>query len=284
MDLKELLGDIGMARKKSSIKNKRLFWALGAIALLLLAVPVGVWIGNQVNGWRADSYAYDQMENVTSEYYEAPIIESSDTEAKVVSLNDTTITEETPTWDTTSEWDQVIITSTGTDVSLIFNLNISAEDLLRSNDFQVRMKFNGSKPLDVSIETCKFDGITLTTSQVWSKSISNGSQVAYWNWTPTEILEAHDNLNQDPTDESWIRIVIEGGDTSKLTTGDTVQFQVAIGGPDNLLTWSSYGIMTTTATLLGIGLAVMALFASPLVNPVSGGGYLSKGYKKYRRS
>lgn len=268
--------------KFGKLKNKRAFWALGAIALLFLAVPLGVWIGNEINTWRSDTYAYDQMENVTSEYYEAPIIESSDTEAKVVSLNDTTITEETPTWDTVSEWDQLIVTSTGTDVSLIFNLNISAEDLMRSSDYQMRMKLNGSKALDLSIEVCKFDGVAFTSSEVWSGHVSNGSEVNYWNWTPTEVLEAHDIQDLEPTDESWIRIIISGADGDKLTTGDTVQFQIAKGGPDNLTTWSSYGIMTTTTTLLGIGLMIMALFASPLVNPISGGGYAGKGYAWYK--
>lgn len=258
----------------------------GAILLLMVLLPVGIWAANSVNGLLTSGYTYAQQENTTA-FYVGPILDGLDAEYRFASVNGTTIVEETPVWDELSEWDSVTITHTGTDCSMYFNWNVTLADLLASRDYTFRMKFNSSKALDVTINAVKFDGVTLTSVELFTGSVENESSELSWTWKPMDLLEPKTTLNKEITDESYLQIILEGGDTAKLTTGDTVQFQFALGEPDNLYTFTSGGILTTTAVFGGLSFFVLGMASTSAWNPLTNGplhGYGQKGLAKARKS
>lgn len=259
---------------------------IGAIMILMVGVPLAITGANSINGWLSDTYAFTQTENVTG-FYDGPLVDGEDDEGRYASVNGTStisITEETPVWDTIVEWDQVTITSTGEDVRVVWNLNYSVSDLMRSGDYQLRMKFNGSKGLDITINAVKYDGVTFTSWEVYTGHVSNGSQVEYWNWTPTQILDAVNNINADPTDETYLQLIVEGEDADvKLTTGDVIQFQFALGGADNVYAFTSWQILSGVSAILSLTFLTLSFGATPMWDPITKGpahGMATKYYKK----
>lgn len=263
--------------------NKKKLYTNIALSVLALTFFIcgpflGVFTVEKVNGWLSDGYEYDQIENVTA-FYTAPFLEEKSTEARYASVNGTgssaTVTSETPLWDLTTEWDQVTITSTGPDVKVMFNVNMTTKELMEDPYYQMRMRFNGTKGMDLTVEAVKYDGITMTSVELWTGHVSNGSQVAYWNWTPIEILEGHSDLDSEKSDEVWIRIVLEGETGTNLTTGDEIDFQFAFGGPGNSYSLSSWGLFNFLGIGGGIVYGFFALLATPLLD-IRGGGHIGK--------
>jgi hypothetical protein len=259
---------------------------IGAVFVLMAGIPLAITGANSINGWLSDTYAFTQVENATG-YYEGPLVDGEDTEGRYASVNGTStisITEETPVWDTSADWDQVTITSTGEDARMVWNLNYSINDLLRSENYQFRMKFNGTKGLDITINAVKFDGITLTSWEVYSSHVSNGSQVEYWNWTPTQILDDYNNHDAEATDESYIQVIVEGEGDTELTTGDVIQFQFAFGGPDNAYAFSSYQILIGVSAILIVVFLLLGIGATDLWDPITKGPLHGQGTKYYRKA
>jgi hypothetical protein len=144
------------------------------------------------------------------------------------------------------------------------------------------VKTNGSKALDLKIEACKSDGVTLSTVELFTAEIGNKSQITTWDYTATQILEAKNTLNAAATDKVWIRIAISGGGTQKLTTADTVQFQFAHRGVDNVYSRSNEDMMGITAVILGIVFIILGVIATPFIN-LDGTGKAQTAYSKATR-
>ena len=96
-----------------NIRSKRqvdIYLMVGAILLLFVGLPVGLWGANTFNSFLAGTATETQVENTTS-FYEGPILDGIATEGRYASVNNSVITAETPTWDTVTEWDQVVLTT-----------------------------------------------------------------------------------------------------------------------------------------------------------------------------
>lgn len=270
-----------------NIRNKRqvdIYLMVGAILLLFVGLPVALWGANTFNSFLAGTATETQVENVTA-FYEGPILDGKATEGRFGSFGNNTVTVEVPTWDTVTEWDQVVLTTSGTDAKMIFNWNTTVDGLLKSKDYQFRMKLNGTKALAVTINAVKYDGVTLTS--VLCKSfphVGNLSQTIYWNYSGTDLLGVISGLNPATTDEVYIQIIIEGYGTTKLTTGDTIQFQFALVGPSNAYSFTNWQIMTGFATIGGIAFFFVAMASTSYWNPLSGDGKVQKGYRKAKTS
>lgn len=268
-------------------KSKRqvdVYLMVGAVLLLFVGLPVALWGANSFNSLLAGTATETQVENVTA-FYEGPIIDGKATEGKFASVNNTVITTEVPTWDTVTEWDQVVLTTSGTDAKMIFNWNTTVEELLKSKDYQLRMKTNGTKALAITINAVKYDGVSLTSVEcVTFAHLGNKSQVVYWNWTGTDLLAIQTALNPSATDEVYIQIIIEGYGTTKLTTGDTIQFQFARIGPSNAYSFTNWQIMTGFATIGGIAFFFIAMASTSYWNPLQGNGKIQKAGRKAKRS
>jgi hypothetical protein len=239
---------------------------IGALAVLLLALPIACWTVNNISGWISATNTYDQLDNVTSEYYEGPVLDG-DNEFAVASINGTTVTEETFVKDTSGDWDQVTISSTEADNILVFNLNSSVEDLLNSRISELRMKFNGSKALDITVQAVKWDTVTLTKHIMFEGEVANESQILYYNMTPLDLLNAKTVLNAEPTDSQWIQILVTAKDTTKLETADVIQFQFAYGEPSNLNVLQNIDILQTTAVIMGVIFFFLAMASTKYWNP-----------------
>ena len=276
------MGTIGWKKARLNILA-----SMFAIVMTLAGPVVGTAGANMWNEWTSGgSIDYTQIENTTA-YLSAPFVEEKiSTEARYASVNGTgtsaNITAETPTWDTTTEWDQVTITSTGTDVKLIFNLNITLDELLDTKNTEMRIKTNGSKALEITIEAVKSDGVDLKTHELYNKEVANLSQKAVWDFDPTDILEASNELDPAKTDDVWIRIIIEGKGTTKLTTADVVQFQFAWGGNDNVYALSSEDALGMTAVIMGLLYLILAVLATPMLN-IDGDGSVQKTFRQAAR-
>ena len=264
------------------VRSKRkieIFLMVGAILLLIVGIPCGIYIANNYNRVVAGTYSYTQQETDTA-LHTGPIVEGDNdigSEYRVASVNGTTtvtVTNESVSWDVVSEWDQITLTSTGTDNEIYFNWNQTPEKLMAGDNYQLRIKTNGTNALKLSVYAVKFDGVALTSVKAWDGLVSNLSQVIYWNWTPMEILAVQSRLNPDATDEVYIQIVMEGRTASNnLSVGDTIQFQFALGGSDNVFSCSSGFILRNSALLGGVFMIFIAMASTPIWNPMTEKGF-----------
>ena len=273
------------ARSKRQIDQ---FLMVGAVLLLVIGIPSMIYVADSYNGLISGTYSYTQQENTTA-LYTGPIVEGDNdigSEYGVASVNGTTtvtVTNESVSWDVVSEWDQITLTSTGTDNEIYFNWNQTPEKLMAGDNYQLRIKTNGTNALKLSVYAVKFDGVALTSVKAWDGLVSNLSQVIYWNWTPMEILAVQSSLNPEATDEVYFQIIMEGRTTTdNLSVGDTIQFQFALGGSDNVYTFSAKSILHGTATIGGILFIILGIASTPAWNPLTKGvahGNLKKAYR-----
>lgn len=267
------------------MSKRRLDAVLNVVALLFLflAVPGMVWAGNAWNGFLGQTYEWTAQENATA-FYEGPILDGDD-EYRYATYYNTSVTEETPTWDVTGDWDQVTIVGTGAKSVYVMNLNKSVDDLLNSKYYSLRMKTNGSQPIKASLYAVKYDGVALTQQQIdVTVTLGNGSKEAYFNWTPTEILQVNTLLNPAATDESYCQIVIESSSTTNnLTAGDVIQFDIDLGSPSNVYTFSSIQILRGLATIGGIMFILFAFGSTAYWNPFTGNSAVSRAKRSYKR-
>lgn len=252
--------------------NKRkldVYLMVGALILLFAGVPAGIWAMNSFNGWIAPSYTYTQIENETAgDFYDGPILDE-DGEFYYATVNDTTVTEETWVQDSNSEWDSITIAGTGDEMGLFINWNVTVDGLLNSKDFQLRIKTNQTKELSIGVYATKWDGITLTRVLAFSGHVGNESQTLYWNWTPSDLLSLKYNLAPAITDEVWMTILITGYDAdNELETADVIEVQLATGGTGAVYSFTSWQILTFTATIVGIILILVAFGSTPYWNPL----------------
>jgi len=229
--------------------------------------------GNAWNGFLGTTYQWDAQENTTS-LYEGPVVDGDLSEYLMAStlLNDTGDTEETPSWDVEDDWDQVAITLNGSKVKLIMNLNQSANDLLNSKYFSLRIKTNSTQPLKVSFYAVKFDATNLFSQQIGTTvTLGNGSKAGYFNWTATEILQTQTLLNPALTDEVYTQVIFESSSSSdNLTLSDVIQYQVHLGGSSNAYAFSSIQILRGVATIGGVVFLMVAFASTPYWNPLAG--------------
>jgi len=245
---------------------------IGALLLLFVGIPVAVWAGNSFNGWLGSTYDYTQIENVTA-FVDEPITTDdieAENEFSFGTFGDAESTEETPSWDVTQEWDSVTLVGNESEMSFALNINTTVKELMEGKDFQFRLKLNQTKDLSVRLYAVKSDGIELTRVVMWSSHMSNETQTAYWNWTPTEIMMVSNTLNPAITDEVYLQLVIEGSDDdNELEAGDTIEFQLAWGGPTQVYSFSSWQILTGVSCLVGIVLLFVAAGSTPYWNPLT---------------
>lgn len=240
---------------------------VGALLLLVIGLPTGLWMANGVNSWLSGTDTYAQVENTTA-FYDGPILDDN-VEHRYASVNGTVETEETPTWDVTLEWDSVTLGSTGTDNKVVFNWNVSVDDIINSKFTGLRLKLNCSKRLTVLVNAVKWDGVSLTSVEAYSNAhIDNESSTVHWNITPMGILAIKNDLNPDATDVVWFQIILEGYDTAKLTTGDTIQFQFATSESGNVYSFTNYQILSFSAVIFGIIFGLIGLASTKYWNPL----------------
>lgn len=272
-------------------RRMEVYLMVGALLLMFVGIPLGVWAGNSFNNWISPTYTYEQVENVT-DFLEAPSI-TADIEDEFEYRFATAdgeleaSTEETPTWDDTLEWDTIVLTGNTTDMVLMMNLNFSVEDLMNGKDFQLRYKQNFSKETTFSIYAVKSDGVEVTKVLAYTSHIGNESQTVYWNWTPSDILGLKTTLDAELTDVQYMQIVITGfDDDNALEVADIIEFQIALGGTGAVYSFSSWQILTGVATITGILLILVGFASTPYWNPLSNGRRSSGGSapQKRRRS
>ncbi len=255
---------------------------IGALLLLVIGLPVGLWVGNGVNSFLSGTPSYTQVENVTA-FYDAPVLDG-DAEYSFSAVNGTTITEETPTWDVTLEWDSITLSSTGTNNKVIYNWNTTIDDLINSKITGMRMKFNCSKDIAVTINLVKWDGVALTSVEAYSNAhVGNISSTIAWNITPMGLLAIKNDLNPAVTDEVYFQIIMEGYDTTKLASGDTIQFQFATTESGNVYAFTNYQLLTGSATIFGIIFLLIGLASTPYWNPLGPVKKQRKSPKKRRK-
>jgi hypothetical protein len=240
---------------------------VGALLLITVGLPAGIWAANSFNSFLSGTVEYSQVEN-TTDFYDGPILDDDD-EHRYASYNGTTVTQETPTWDVTGEWDQVTVVGTGSNNKLVLNWNMTTDDLLNSKFSVVRFKTNCSNELKLTVNAVKWDGVTLTSVEAYSVNhINNESETMNWNITPTKALELVNDLNPAATDEVYFQIVIEGYDSDNyLTVGDTVQFQIATGENGNVYSFSNLQILNGAATIFGLVFLLFGFASTPYWNP-----------------
>ena len=103
---------------------------IGAIALLIIGIPLGVYAGEKWNGWLSPTYDYTSFPDDDNDTLDAPYnADLIDTTGYVITVNgtgdDAVITNETVVWDTVLDWDSVTLTDTGI---LVINLNKTISD------------------------------------------------------------------------------------------------------------------------------------------------------------
>lgn len=245
---------------------------VGALLLLLVGVPLGLYAANSINGYLSANPTYVQIENTTA-FYEAPFIaDDVDTEGRYAAVNGTTITVETPVWDTTGEWDALTITNDETRNTLYFNVNITVKELLNTDYSKMRLKFNGTKHLAVTIYAVKFDGVVLTkVSAVEFAHVGNESSTVYWNMTPSALLQLQTGLAPALTDEVYLQIAVSGYNAANaLEVGDTVMFQFAWASASAVYSFTSWQILTFMASGMGFVLILVAMGSTAYWNPLAG--------------
>lgn len=255
--------------------KKRLDAILNVVALvfLFLLVPGMVATGNAWNGFLGTTYTWDAQENTTS-LYEGPVVDGDASEYLMAStlINDTGDVEETPSWDVDGDWDQVTISNSGAKIKLIMNINKSADDLLNSKYFSMRVKTNSTQHLKVSLYAVKFDTTHLYSQQIATTvTLGNGSKTGYFNWTATDILQAQTLLNPATTDEVYTQLVFESSSTTNnFTAADVVQYQIHLGQSSNAYAFSSIQILRGVATIGGVIFLMVAFASTPFWNPLQG--------------
>jgi len=258
--------------KRMTKQRKLQVWLMvGALLLMFVGLPIGLYFANGFNGYLSSSNEWTQIEN-TTKFKDAPILDEDD-EHRYASYNGTTVTEETPTWDSSEEWDSLTVAGTGTNQKVVLNWNTTIDDLLSSKISQFRIKLNCSEHLKVTINLVKWDGVTLTSKEAYSNGhIKNASQTIYWNITPIGLLTLKTGLNADATDTVYFQIIIEGYDSDNyLTAGDSFQFQLATGEASNVYSFSSIQILRGSVTILGLVLLMFGFASTPYWNPFGEG-------------
>jgi len=136
--------------------------------------------------------------------------------------------------------------------------------------------------LEVKILAVAFDGINLRSVEVvkFSHIGNESTAVAYWNFSTTDLLDIASTLDPEATDEAYYQIVISGYDTTKLTTGDTIDFQIALAENTNPFAWSHIKMAQGFAVIGGLFFFVMAMASTPYWNPLEGNGTVNRGYRK----
>jgi hypothetical protein len=124
---------------------------LGAVALLIIGIPLGIWMSEKWNGWLSPTYDYASFPDDDNETLDAPYnADLIDTTGFVYTVNgtgdDAVITNETVVWDATLDWDTVTLTGDGI---LVINLNKTLDQLYKSKNYQLRMAFNASVGIGV---------------------------------------------------------------------------------------------------------------------------------------
>jgi hypothetical protein len=266
-------------RKMSSDRRSNIIGMLVASFILIVGVPGAVWLGNGYNALLSTEHDYSQIENVTA-FKSAEYVDGIATKGRIASMSSAgaNLSEETAVWDGTLDWDTVILTTASTDAILVMNINKTPNSVLRSDISGLRIKTNCTIKLEFKVYAVKWDGTKLTKVLAWTDHVANGSQVKTWNVTPMEILNLNSDLNEDADDITWIQVVITGYSTAKITTGSTIQFQMAWETPDNPFVIRSYTMLQSVGVLLLVVLTVMAVIASPWVNIQS----ISDSMKKRR--
>ena len=265
--------------------KKRLDAILNVVALvfLFLLVPGMVATGNAWNGFLGTTYTWDAQENTTS-LYEGPVVDEDSSEYLMAStlLNDTGDVEETPSWDVDGDWDQVTISNDGAKIKLIMNVNKSANDLLNSKYFSLRVKTNSTQHLKVSFYAVKFDATNLFSQQIAETvTLGNGSKTGYFNWTATDILQAQTLLNPATTDEVYTQLIFESSSTTlNFTAADVVQYQIHLGKSSNAYSFSSIQILRGVATIGGVIFLLVGFASTPAWNPLQGTIKTTGGTKK----
>lgn len=254
-------------KTKMSKRKLEVSLMIGALILLFAGIPAMIYMGNAWNGLFSATQEYDQIENTTA-FYDGPILDD-DAEYRYGAYNGTTVTEETPSWDTNLEWDSITLVNTGADPVLVFNVNDTATDLLNTNYNMMRLKINFTKHTTVSVYAVKWDGVTLTSVLLHTAHADNESTTVYYNWTPSGLLSDETTLNPASTDEQWIQIRITGfDDDNVLEAGDTIEFQFAYGGPSGPYAFTSFQILKGVATISGIFLILVGMASTPYWNPL----------------
>jgi hypothetical protein len=273
---------------KGKIPQRKIeiYLMVGAVLMLLVGIPLTLFVANGFNGFLSGTANFTQIENTTA-FYEGPILDE-DLEGRYASVNVTTVIAETPTWDVSEEWDTVTIASTETVNTLVLNWNMTVTNLLKSKISQIRFKTNFSKELKITVNAVKWDGTTLTTHNM-EKILHIGvdNNTVFWNITPSEVLYASAQLNPAVTDEVYFQFEISGHDatTNKLTTGDTLTFQIASASPSNAYSFTGWQILTFTASIMGLFLCFVALASTKYFNPIIGQvKKAKKNYGKKRRN
>lgn len=260
----------------SKQRKTQVMLMVGALLLMFVGLPVGLYMANGFNGFLSGVNTWTEVENTTA-FYDGPILDGDD-EYRYASYNGTTVTEETPTWDTVTEWDSITIAGTGTNNKVVFNYNKTVDELLNSKINQIRFKLNSSNRLKVTVNAVKWDGVTLTSVQAYSVShVDNESSTLYWNVTPVKALGYKNDLSPAATDEVYFQIILEGFDaTNYLTAGDTIQFQIAEGSSSNAYAFSNIQILRGSVTILGLIFVLVGFASTPYWNPT---GAKKKGGK-----
>lgn len=260
---------------------------VGALLLLFVGIPGAIYLANSVNGYLSANPEYTQIDNTTAFIDEPFLADDIDTIYHYAAVNDTTITEETPSWNTVGEWDSVTLTINETRAKMIFNVNLTVKELLETDYSALRMKFNCSKEIAVNVYAVKSDGVLIT--KVLAKAIphiTNESTTVLWNFTPSQILALQTSLGPDLTDEVWFTIEIVGYDADYLLTlGDTIEFQFAWAGSAAVYSFTSWQILTGVAVIAGIILILVAFGSTSYWNPLTGSRSRSSGgsRRSYRR-
>lgn len=268
--------------------NKRkteVYMMVGALLLLFVGLPVALWGANAFNGYLSGVSTFSQVENVTA-FYNGPILDGDD-EYKVASYNGTTVVEETPSWDSNEEWDSIILLGNGTNNKVVFNWNVTVDDLLASKYNGFRMKFNGTDHLIVTVNAVKWDGVTLTSVQAYENlHVLNESATITWNMTPMNILNLKTTLAPAGTDEVYFQIIVTGYDSDNyLVLADTFEFQFATSEPGNVYAFTHLQILQGSATILGLTFILVGFASTSAWNPFGGGNApVNRAYRAGKRT
>jgi hypothetical protein len=255
-------------------KERKLDVALmiGAIAMILIALPLGVWASEKWNGWLSPTFTYTSDPDEDNDTVDMPFLaDLIDTTGFVASVDgtdeDAVIVNETVIWDDTNDWDAVTMSQNGT---LYINWNETLDGLYNAKSFQYRFSTNSSVALDITIQAVKSDGIAITAVDLAHFTAeADDTAVHYWNWTPASMLEDVSAFKPLATDDVWIRIVIAGEEAVDLTAGDVIEFKGEVGGSNHVYAVSSKYALQATAMIFALVLGFLAIASTAYFNPLS---------------
>lgn len=260
---------------------------LGAVALLIVGIPMGIWVSEKWNGWLSPTYDYASFPDDDNHTLDAPYnADLIDTTGLVYTVNgtgeDAVITNETVVWDTVLDWDSVTMTDAGI---LVVNLNKTVGAIYTGKDYQFRFTLNCSEDLEISLEAVKSDGVLMTVVPIVGPIESDGTGIIYWNLTPAEVLGIVTTLNALATEENWIRIVITGAEGADLDLGTTIEFKGELGGSGHVYAVSPQYTLQAVALVFTLVFGFVAVASTPYFNPLNkGGSFVKPGSRKgYRR-